>query len=51
MSDSSSYSDDSDELAPTKIIEEHIAKQSILDSFARKLAIKFKTAFSTGVPQ
>jgi hypothetical protein len=51
MSDSSSYSDDSDELAPTKIIEEHIAEQSILDSFARKLAMKFKTAFSTGVPQ
>jgi len=51
MSDSSSYSDDSDELAPTKIIEEHIVEQSVLDSFARKLAMKFKAAFSTGVPQ
>ena len=51
MSDSSSYSDDSDELAPTKIIEEHIAEQSVLDSFARKLAMKFKAAFSARVPQ
>jgi hypothetical protein len=51
MSDSSSYSSDSDELAPTKIIEEHIDEQSLLDSFARKLAMKFKAAFSGGVPQ
>ena len=51
MSDSFSYSDDSDELAPTKIIEEHIAEQSVLDSFARKLTMKFKAAFSAGVPQ
>jgi hypothetical protein len=51
MTDSSSYSDDSDELAPTKIIEEHIAEPSVLDSFSRKLTMKFKAAFSGGVPQ
>ncbi|KAF0927014.1 hypothetical protein E2562_029239 [Oryza meyeriana var. granulata] len=51
MSDSTSYSDDSDELAPTKIIEEHVAEQSVLDSFARRIAMKIKAAFLAGVPQ
>jgi hypothetical protein len=51
MSDSYSYSDDSDELAPSKILEKHVAEQSVLDSFARSLATKFKAAFLGGVPQ
>ncbi|KAF0912672.1 hypothetical protein E2562_018929 [Oryza meyeriana var. granulata] len=51
MSDSYSYSDDSDELAPSKIIEKHFAEQSVLDSFARTLAMKIKAAFSAGVSQ
>jgi hypothetical protein len=51
MSDSYSYSDDFDELALSKILEKHVAEQSVLDSFARSLAMKFKAAFSGGVPQ
>ncbi|RLM99376.1 uncharacterized protein C2845_PM06G11140 [Panicum miliaceum] len=51
MSDSSSYSKDSNELAPTKIIEEQHAEQSVLDSFARRLAMKMKDSLAAGVPQ
>ncbi|RLM99366.1 hypothetical protein C2845_PM06G02150 [Panicum miliaceum] len=51
MSDSSSYSNDSDELAPTKIIEEQLAEQSVLDFFVRRLAMKMKAALAAGVPQ
>ncbi|RLM61896.1 hypothetical protein C2845_PM14G13930 [Panicum miliaceum] len=51
MSDSSSYSDDSDELAPIKIIEEQLAEQSVLDSFASRLAMKMMAALAAGVPQ
>ena len=51
MSDSYSYSDDSDELAPSKIIEQHVAEQSVLDSFASTLTMKIKAAFSGGVSQ
>lgn len=52
MSDSSFHSNDSDDmLAPSKIIEECVAEQSFLDSFARRLAMKIKDAFSTEVPQ
>jgi hypothetical protein len=39
----------SDELAPSKIIQEYVAEQSILDSFVRSLTVKIKTAFSIGV--
>ncbi|KAG8096134.1 hypothetical protein GUJ93_ZPchr0013g36731 [Zizania palustris] len=46
MSDSSYHSDDSDELAPSNIIEEYAAEQSILDSFARRLSMKIKASFS-----
>jgi len=38
MSNSSSCSDDSDELAPTKIIEQQLVEQNLLDSFAGRLA-------------
>ncbi|WVZ59019.1 hypothetical protein U9M48_009229 [Paspalum notatum var. saurae] len=45
MSDSSPHSD---ELAPSKIIQEYADEQSVLDSFARRLAIKIKSTFSAG---
>ena len=51
MSDSVSYSDDSDELAPSKVLEECIAEQRVLDSFAQSLAMKIKAAFSARVHQ
>jgi hypothetical protein len=51
MSDSYSYSDDSDELAPSKIIEKHVVEQSVLGSFARMLAMKIKAAFLARVSQ
>jgi hypothetical protein len=46
MEDSSSYSDDFDELAPSKIMKEYAAEQSILDSFAKRLATKIKARIS-----
>ncbi|KAF0914251.1 hypothetical protein E2562_027815 [Oryza meyeriana var. granulata] len=51
MSDSAFHSDDSDDLAPSKVIEECVAEQSILDSSARRLAMKMKATFSTEVSQ
>jgi hypothetical protein len=39
----------SDELAPSKIIQEYVAEQSVLDSFARSLTVKIKNTFSVGV--
>jgi hypothetical protein len=51
MSVSYSYSDDFDELDLSKILEKHVAEQSVLDSFSRSLAMKFKVDFSGGVPQ
>lgn len=49
MTDSSSYSDDSDELTPSKIMREYVAEQSVLDSFASRLAMKIKARMSGGV--
>ena len=51
MSDSSSYSDDSDELAPSKIMEEYVAEQTVLDSFAERLMMKIKARISAGSSQ
>jgi hypothetical protein len=56
MSDSSSHTDElapshTDELAPSKIIEECVLEQSVLDSFARRLAMKIKATFSSGERQ
>jgi hypothetical protein len=39
----------SNELAPSKIIQEYVVEQSVLDSFARRLSMKIKTTFSVGV--
>jgi hypothetical protein len=49
MADSSSYSDNSDDLAPSKIMREYVVEQSVLDSFARRLAMKIKAKISGGV--
>jgi hypothetical protein len=49
MADSSSYSDNSDDLAPSKIMREYVVEQSVLDSFARRLATKIKAKISSGV--
>lgn len=49
MAGPSSYSDDSDDLAPSKIMREYVAEQSILDSFARRLSMKIKAKISGGV--
>jgi hypothetical protein len=46
MLDSSAQSDDSDELAPSKVIEEYATEQCILDSFARRLSMRIKDSFS-----
>ncbi|KAI5021161.1 hypothetical protein ZWY2020_055006 [Hordeum vulgare] len=51
MSDSSSYSDDSDELAPSKIMEVYVAEQTVLDSFAERLMMKIKARLSAGSSQ
>ncbi|KAL6840949.1 hypothetical protein ACP4OV_029209 [Aristida adscensionis] len=51
MEDSSSHSDESDELDPTKIMEEYVAEQSVLDSFAKRLSMKIKARFSAGPSQ
>ncbi|XP_044428673.1 uncharacterized protein [Triticum aestivum] len=48
MSDSSSYTDDSDELAPSKIMEAYVAEQNVLDSFAERLMIKIKARLGYG---
>lgn len=42
------YSDESDELAPSKILEEYVDEQSILDSFASKLTNKIKAKIFGG---
>jgi hypothetical protein len=39
----------SNELAPSKIIQEYVVEQNVLDSFARRLAMKIKTTFLVGV--
>jgi len=49
MEDSSSYSEDSNDLAPSKIMREYVVEQSILDSFASRFAMKIKDKFSSGV--
>jgi hypothetical protein len=49
MADPSSYSDDSDDLAPSKIIREYVAEQRVLDSFASRLSMKIKAKISGGV--
>jgi hypothetical protein len=51
MADSSSYSDDSDELAPPKIMKQYVAEQSIPDSFAKRPATKIKTRISSEASQ
>jgi len=43
----SSCSDDSDDLDPCKVIEECAGEQSVLDSFARRLATKIKATFTS----
>jgi hypothetical protein len=49
MADPSSYSDDSDDLAPSKIMREYADEQNVLDSFARRLSMKIKAKISGGV--
>jgi hypothetical protein len=49
MADSSSYSDNSNDLAPSKIMREYVVEQSALDSFARRLATKIKAKILGGV--
>lgn len=44
-----SSSSDSDELDPSKIIDEFIAEQDVLDSFARRLAAKIKVKLAAGI--
>jgi hypothetical protein len=51
MSESSQYTDDSDELAPSKIMETYVAEQNVLDSFDERLMIKIKTRLGVGVSQ
>ncbi|KAG8060411.1 hypothetical protein GUJ93_ZPchr0002g23558 [Zizania palustris] len=51
MSDSDFSSDDSDELAPSKVIKEYVAEQSILDSFAQRLAVKINASLLARVSQ
>uniref|UniRef100_J3M093 Uncharacterized protein n=1 Tax=Oryza brachyantha TaxID=4533 RepID=J3M093_ORYBR len=51
MSDLAFSSDDSDELDPSKVIEECVAEQSVLDSFASSFAVKINAALSIGVSQ
>jgi hypothetical protein len=46
-----SESDDSDELAPSKIMEAYVAEQNVLDSFAERLMIKIKARLGGGLSQ
>jgi hypothetical protein len=47
MSDSSAESDDSNELAPSKVIEEYATEHHILDSFVKRLSMRIKDYFSS----
>lgn len=49
MSHPPAFSSDSDELDPSKIIEEFIAERDVLDSFARRLAAKIKVKLAAGI--
>lgn len=49
MSHPPAFSSDSDELDPSKIIEEFIAERDVLDSFARRLAVKTKVKLAAGI--
>jgi hypothetical protein len=47
MSDSSAESDDSNELAPSKVIQEYATEHRILDSFVKRLSMRIKDYFSS----
>ena len=49
MEDSSSYSDDSNDLAPSNIMNQYVCEQSVLDSFAKRLSMKIKARLSGGM--
>jgi hypothetical protein len=49
MSESSPYTDDSDELAPSKIMEAYVAEQTVLNSFAERLTMKIKARLGGGL--
>ena len=51
MSESSSDTDDSDELAPSKIMEVYVAEQNVLDSFVERLVMKIKARLGDGLSQ
>jgi hypothetical protein len=51
MSESSLYTDDSDELAPSKIMKTYVTEQNVLDSFAERLMLKIKARVGVGLSQ
>uniref|UniRef100_A0A0A9AGY5 Uncharacterized protein n=1 Tax=Arundo donax TaxID=35708 RepID=A0A0A9AGY5_ARUDO len=46
--DSTLYTDDSDELDPTKIMEEYIAQHNAINAIAKQLIASIKTTLETG---